>query len=204
MRLGYRQCDAGQLKHLFLLAPLLLISSATAAEIQVYYPALQRILAEQRFTPEGRLYLRGAPGVKCTFAYIENAAIGSDNGRLKLSGRFSGRSALDVFGRCVGLGDSFDLAIIATPYPVGSVLAFKDVQVDVGPRPNYYKRAVRNALLESFSAQMRIDVGAELKKAVEAPGQRNYQPQLNGFTLSYIRVLPDSLVLGAEFRLGVR
>ena len=46
-----------------------------------------------------------------------------------MSARFSGRTAFDVFGGCVGLGDSFDLAIVAAPVVRGGAIGFKDVKV---------------------------------------------------------------------------
>ena len=42
-------------------------------------------------------------------------ASGRDGERLRVTARFSGRSALDLFGGCVGLGDSFDFTLIARP-----------------------------------------------------------------------------------------
>jgi hypothetical protein len=36
-------------------------------------------------------------------------------GAAERAGAFSGRSALDLFGRCMGLGDSFDVSIRPRP-----------------------------------------------------------------------------------------
>src|SRR5208283_1804207 len=80
-----------------------------AASLQLRYDALERIVAEQLFTQEGRRYVRGTAATKCQFAYLETPHVSAENGRLKVTARFSGRTALDVFGHCVGLGDSFDL-----------------------------------------------------------------------------------------------
>src|SRR5271166_4015445 len=88
-----------------------------AAELELRYAALERIIAEQLFTQEGRHYVRGNRAARCQFAYLEAPKIGSEDGRLRVTARFSGRTALDLFGRCAGLGDSFDLTITAVPIP---------------------------------------------------------------------------------------
>ena len=46
-------------------------------------------------------------------ANAQAAELRGENGRLILQARFTGRSALNVFGQCVGLGDSFDVHITA-------------------------------------------------------------------------------------------
>src|SRR5687767_8596464 len=85
-------------------------------QLLLHYEALQRILAAQMFSQDGRKYVRGSKDARCTYAYLEGPQIGAEKGRLQVKARFSGRSALDLLGRCIGLGDSFDLTILATPY----------------------------------------------------------------------------------------
>src|ERR1035438_7825047 len=86
-----------------------------ATELELRYAAIERLLADQLFSQDGRLYVRGNKTTKCQFAYLESPRVGSANGRLRVTARFSGRTALDMFGRCVGLGDSFDLTLTASP-----------------------------------------------------------------------------------------
>src|SRR5580704_13359233 len=100
-----------------------------AAEIELRFDALERIIAEQVFTQDGRKYVRGTPTTKCQFAYLEKPRIGSDNGLLRVSARFSGRAALDLLGGCIGLGDSFDLTMVAAPVVRNGAIGFKDVKV---------------------------------------------------------------------------
>ena len=63
-------------------------------------------------------------------------------GRLKISAKFSGRSSLDLFGRCVGLGDSFELTILASPVARKGVIVMDNVQVTT-VKDSYYIRRVR-------------------------------------------------------------
>src|ERR1039458_10792453 len=52
---------------------------------------------------------------KCNFAYLEKPQIQGEGGRLRIRARFTGRSALNMLGQCVGLGDAFTVVIAATP-----------------------------------------------------------------------------------------
>src|SRR5271155_5601587 len=108
-----------------------------AAEIELRFDALERIISEQVFTQDGRKYVRGTPATKCQFAYLEKPHIGADKGLLRVSARFSGRTALDLFGGCIGLGDSFDLSIAATPVVRSGAMGFKDVKVST-TKDSYY------------------------------------------------------------------
>src|SRR5580704_7239292 len=130
---------------------------AWSAELELRYGAIERLIADQLFSQEGRLYVRGNKATKCKFAYLESPHVGAVDGRLRVSARFSGRTALDMFGACVGLGDSFDFTMIASPIVKNGALAFKDVAVST-PRDSFYIRRVRLALTSSFSRDFKIEV----------------------------------------------
>src|SRR5437879_1114264 len=99
---------------------------ALAADLELRYSALERIIADQMFTQEGKRWVRGDATTKCQFAYLESPRLGAEDLRLRVTARFSGRSALDVFGRCVGLGDSFDLNLTALPVAKSGAISLQD------------------------------------------------------------------------------
>jgi hypothetical protein len=173
------------------------IFPAAAAELELRYATLERIIAEQLFTQEGRHYVRGSKSTRCQFAYLETPHIDADNGRLRVKARFSGRSALDVFGGCVGLGDSFDLTLTAVPAMRNGAIVFNDVSVST-PKDSYYIRRVRTALARSISKDFKIEV-RDHARALMAPAG-----ELTAFDLAEIHVTPDSLVLVIEFKLVVK
>src|SRR6185436_7835924 len=76
------------------------------AELELRYTVLERILADQLFTQEGRLYVRGDKSQRCKFAYLEHPRIGAENGLLRMTASFRGRSAMKILGNCLGPGDS--------------------------------------------------------------------------------------------------
>jgi hypothetical protein len=177
-----------------------------AAELELRFTALERILAEQVFTQDGRHYVRGSKATRCQFAYLEKPHIsgemGADGGRLRVGARFSGRSAIDVLGGCVGLGDSFDLVMTASPVVRAGAIALDDVKITTA-RESYYIRRVRAALAGSISKDLKIEVREQARKLLEQPGG-SYQPDLAAFDLTGIRIKPDALVLVIEFRLVIK
>ena len=102
---------------------------AFPADLEIRYSALERMVAAQMFTQEGRRYVKGTQAAKCQYAYLEAPKLSAAADRLKVTARFSGRSARDLFNRCVGLGDSFNVNITAVPVPRKGAIAFQDTQV---------------------------------------------------------------------------
>jgi hypothetical protein len=185
---------------------LFFVGPALAADLELRYAALERLIAEQLFTQDGRRYVRGTPAAHCQYAYLEAPHLSSADasGRLKITAKFSGRSAMDVLGRCMGMGDSFDLTILASPVARKGVIAMDDVRVST-VKDSYYIRRVRAALTESFGKQFKIDIRDQAKRLLEQPGgNSSYQQELSDFDLSAVRVTPEALVLVVEFKLVVK
>jgi hypothetical protein len=176
--------------------------TAAAVDLEIHYAALERILAEQMFTQDGRRYVRGTPASKCNFAYLEHPDVHGEAGRMRVKARFSGRSALDVFGKCVGLGDSFDLAITAVPYFHDGAIRFKDVLVE-SKKDGFYIRRVRAALTATLHNQFAYKVAEDARKILEEK-HGNYSRELRGFQVSNVRVTGEALVLTLEFTLAVK
>jgi hypothetical protein len=174
-----------------------------AADIELRFDALERIIAEQVFTQDGRKYVHGTPATKCQFAFLEKPRIGAENGLLRVGARFSGRTAFDVFGGCIGLGDSFDLTIVAAPTVRSGAMGFKDVKVAT-TKDSYYIRRVRTALTQAFGKDVKIDVKDQARKILEQTREgASYKAELASFDLTEVRVKTDALVLVVEFRLVV-
>jgi len=181
---------------------------AFCAELELRYAAIERVIADQLFSQEGRLYVRGNKTTKCKFAFLESPHVGALDGRLRVTARFSGRTALDMFGGCVGLGDSFDFTLIAVPIVKNGALAFNQVNVST-PRDSFYIRRVRQALTSSFSRDFKIEVRDQARHLLEqAPAQGSakplFQEELASFDLRDVRVQPDAVVLVMDFRLVVK
>ncbi len=185
---------------LFLLAPL-----ARAVELHIQFAALERMLAEQLFTQDGRKYVRGSAAAKCNFAYLEKPRFQGADGKLRVRAKFTGRSAFNMFGQCVGLGDAFTVAIMASPVFKDGNIGFANVAAASEDRTGYYVRRVCAALQSSLERDFRYPIGAVAKSALENPGaQPGYPRELRDFRVTEIRVTNDALVLAVDFKLTVK
>jgi len=182
-----------------------LATQAFSADLEIRYSALERMVAAQMFTQEGRRYVRGNRTAKCQYAYLEAPKLSAANGRLQVTARFSGSSALDLFSRCVGMGDSFNLTVSALPVPRKGAIGFEDAQVST-PKDSYYIRRVRTAMSQSFDKDFKIDIRDQARRLLEQPASPTptYQQELKDLDLTGIRVTPDALVLVVDFKLVVK
>jgi hypothetical protein len=187
---------------LFLL--LFFAGSSVAADLELRYTALERLISAQVFTEDGRKWVKGSAKTPCQFAYLEHPRIGGDGDRLKIVAKFTGRSAIGVFGGCMGLGDAFDFTLTALPVPANGAISLKDVRVAT-PRDSFYIRRVRAALEQNFGKDFRIQVKDQAKRLLEQPqAGAAFQQELSAFNLNGVRVLGDALVLEVEFKLVVK
>ncbi len=189
----------------FVVVLLAFAAQALPADLEIRYSALQRIVAGQMFTEEGRRYVRGNQAAKCQYAYLEAPKLSAAGPRLQVAARFSGRSAMDLFSRCVGMGDSFDLTITALPVPRKGAIAFEDTQIST-PKDSYYIRRVRTAMMRSFNQDFKIEIRDQARRLLEQPASAGsvYQQELKDLDLTAIRVTPDALVLVVDFKLIVK
>jgi hypothetical protein len=184
---------------------LLILPQAPAAEIRISYDAMKRYIAQQVFTQDGRHYVKGTPTTRCSFAYLENPALNAENGSLVVKARFSGRSARNFFGRCLGLGDSFDVTIRAVPFYDGGFIAFNQVRVASQGRNTVYERRVRAAMQDTLSKQFKYPVYQEAKKRLEQPTENApFQRELLSLSVPQIRLTAESLILTVDFVLAVK
>ncbi len=174
-------------------------------DLAIEYPALERILAQQMFTHDGRKYVRGAPASRCNYAYLEHPKIGAEDGRLRVLARFSGRTAMNLFSQCIGVGDDFDLLLLATPVYVDGKIAFQDVRVESPGRDGFYIRRVKAALQQTLSKDFRYAVLEDARRVLEEkrPGAP-FTQQMRDFRVSSLRVTPTALVLSLDLTLVVR
>ncbi len=178
---------------------------AAAVELHIQFGALERMLTEQVFSQEGRRYVRGSKTDKCNFAYLEKPQVRGEGGRLRMKARFTGRSALNVVGQCVGLGDAFDVVIAAVPVYKNGALGLQEVKVTSEGKSGYYIRRVCEAMQTSLAKEFKYPLEAEARKMLEEGGaQPGYKREVRRFTVPDIRVTDDALVLQVDFELTVK
>ena len=183
----------------------LLPATAQAVELHVQFGALERMLSQTVFTQDGRRYVHNDKSNKCNFAYLEKPQVRSDSGKLRIRARFTGRSALNMLGQCVGLGDAFDLAILATPEYRDGNLRLGNIQVVSEGKSGYYIRRVCAAMSSTLGRDFHYPIAGEFQKTLEDPViNPAYPRQLRRFQIAEIRVGADDLVLVIDFELTVK
>ena len=184
---------------------LLTAGAASAVEMHIQFGALERMLAQQAFTQDGRRYVHNDKTNKCNFAYLEKPQVRGAEGKLIIHARFTGRSALNMFGQCVGLGDAFDLTIAATPEFRDGNIALGGVTAASDNKSGYYIRRVCPVLASSLGRDFRYPISAEFQKALEDAAILPLYPRsLRNFRVLDIRVIADALVLSLDFELTVK
>ena len=141
---------------------------------------------------------------RCNYAYLENPRISASGGRLIVRARFSGRTSLDVLGACVGLRDSFDLTIRATPGYREGMLVLQDVEAVAEGLPNLYMNRVLRALADGLPKQFRYPLRDESRKMLEQDRDPMYRQQMHSFHVVSVQAANQSLVLILDFRLEVK
>ena len=182
----------------------ILASPAFAVDLELRFGALERLVGEQMFTAEGRRYVQGSKDQKCKYAYLERPKLSAAGDRLQLKVNFTGKTALWMFGKCVGVGDAFELTVTAMPVAKNGTIAFEQFVVST-PRDSFYIKRVRTALVETLNKQFKIDIMEQAKKLIEAPHQiGTFQQEIRDLKLGGVRVAPDSLVLAVDFKVIVK
>jgi hypothetical protein len=181
-------------------------SAAHAVEIRIQFGALERMLAEQVFTQEGRRYVRGAKTDKCNFAYLEKPQVrGDDDGHLHMRARFTGRAALNLIGQCVGMGDAFDAVITAVPVYKGGAIGLQEVRVASDGKTGYYIRKVCAAMESSLARDFKYPLERDAQALLENPGPTpQYKREVRKFNVPEIRVMNDALVLTVDFEMTIK
>jgi hypothetical protein len=184
---------------------LVLAANAGAVEVHLQFGALERLLAEQVFTQDGRRYVRGNKDNKCNFAYLEKPQVRGENGRLRMKARFSGRSSLNFAGQCVGLGDAFDVIILALPIYKNRTIGLQEVKVTSDGKTGYYIRRVCAAMEASLARDFKYALERDAQILLENnTAQPNYKREVRRFQVPEIRVTDDALVLQVDFELTIK
>lgn len=187
--------------------PLLLILAATSAsaiEIEIRFPLLEKQLSQQLFTQDGKRYVRGNPKSHCNFAYLDNPHFSSVEGQLRIEANFTGRSSMDVFGKCLGFGDSFAFEVLAGLTTRNGTLYLDKPTVKVLKRDSFYSRQVLKALRGSISDAIQYPIREEIRKLLAAGTQTTpYKITIPRLEIRGVQVLKDSLLVDVETRFVV-
>ena len=176
-----------------------------AVELHLQFGALERMLSETVFTQDGRRYVHNDKSNKCNFAYLEKPQIQGVDGQLRIHAKFTGESALNVIGQCVGLGDAFVVVVTATPLYKDGNIVLQNVVATSESKTGIYIRRVCTILGASLARDFKYPLAAEARRILEdSTSQPGYKRELRDFQVPGLRVTSDALVIQADFALVVK
>lgn len=183
-------------------ALLFLLSSATwAIEIEIRYPLLEKQLAQQFFSQDGKRYVKGTPKTKCNFAYLAQPHFSSRDGQLLIQAKFTGKSSMDILGKCIGFGDSFEFEILSDLSTKDGTLLLAKPMVRILSRDTYYSRQVLKALQTSIGDAIQYPIRDEMRKLLAAGSASSpYKVSIPKLEIRGIQILPDALLVDVDTR----
>lgn len=178
-----------------------LLPGAFAIELEIRFPLLEQQLGQQLFTQDGRRYVKGDPKNKCNFAYLAKPHFGGRDGQLVIRATFTGRSSLDVFGKCVGFGDSFDFEIVSAIETKDGTLLLVNPQVRILSKDSFYSRQVGKALQGSIREVVKYPIREELRKVLMAGSSGGaYKFTIRKLEIRSITIQADSFLIDLDTR----
>lgn len=183
---------------------LLYVPLAQAIEIEIRYPLLEKQLAQQLFTQDGKRYVKGTPKSRCNFAYLADPHFSSRNSQLLIQAKFTGKSSMDIFGRCVGFGDSFGLEIVSDLTTKDGTLILAKPTVKILSRDTFYSRQVLKALQASIAEAIRYPIREEIRKLLATGSAASpYKITIPKLEIRNIQILSESLLVDVDTRFVV-
>jgi hypothetical protein len=187
-----------------LILALLFPSILAAIELEIRFPLLEKQLAHALFTQDGKRYVKGDPKSRCSFAYLANPHFSSKDGQLLIRATFTGRSSLDVLGRCMGFGDSFDFEVLAGLATKDGTLVLTQPKVALINRDTFYSRRVRQALEGSIGDAVKYPIRDEVRKLLAAASQGSpYKITIGKLEIRGITIEKDAVILDVDTRFQV-
>jgi hypothetical protein len=187
-----------------LLLPFLLVllpNLLLAIEIEIRFPLLEKQLSQQLFTQDGRRYVKGTPKSRCNFAYLANPQFSARDGQLLIKARFTGRSSLDLFGKCVGFGDSFDFEVLAGLATKEGTLRLTQPKVQLLTKETFYSRQVRKALESSIGDAIQYPIRDDIRKLLATASQASpYKITIGRLEIRSIKIEANSLLIDVDTR----
>lgn len=141
---------------------------ASAVEIRIGLPAIERLVTAALLKDGGRLYLEGRSAEACRYAFIQEPKLSVDAKRLVANFVFAGKAGVSVAGRCVGPSDTTTLRVSGVPSFAAGDLYLADLRLDA-PNSAYYK-AVGGLLQGQLERRLRLPLRAMVEKSLGEAG----------------------------------
>ena len=164
---------------------------ASAIEIRVGLPAIERLVTAALLKDGGRLYLEGRSAEACRYAFIQEPKLSVDAKQLVAHFVFAGKAGVAVAGRCIGPSDTTTLRVSGVPSFAAGDLYLADLKLDA-PNSAYYK-AVGGLLQGQLERRLRLPLRAMIEQSLGQAGASGLTFGLRDLDVREIVVEPQGV-----------
>jgi len=162
-----------------------------AGEVSFTYASLERAVWATMLTEGGRHYLEGDPGSTCRFAFVQEPRVDAAEGRLRIRFLFSGRAGVEVKGRCLGPGDTFDMEVSGVPTVSDGELWLAELRVTA--EDTAYFRLVSGLVESRLREKLRYPLRRQVEHAVAAASTGQFRLSLTDLRIDEVAAAPEAL-----------
>ena len=180
-------------------------SPAAAADVDLYFSSMEKMVEQQVLTDGGRLYLFGDRDTPCLSAFLENPKVSESKGKLLIRFDFSGSMAGKLGGDCVGLSEKFPLTVMGVPAYEDGWVYLQSVQFSGQSRTDAFNDKIRVFIDEKLQKIFRHDVMGDIHLLIEENRDRTpFSIELQALDVPRIELHKDRLSLDLDFSLTLR
>ncbi len=172
--------------------------TGSGAELVLQKPVVQRVVANNLFSNNGRWYLLNDND--CNYAYLESPQIELAEGRLVLRAHLSSRFGGQAPWGCFGGGFASNVVVSGVPQGSGGRLALRDIQLRIEDEAT---AAVFNLVQANAAAQLprvlEIDVRDLMTRQLS--GTTPYSLTLEALQIQAVNTSASGITIVFDFRL---
>jgi hypothetical protein len=180
-------------------------SSAAAADVDLYFSSMEKMVEQEVLTDGGRLYLFGDGDSPCLSAFLANPKVSESAGKLMIRFDFSGSMAGQMGGDCIGLSEEFPLTVMGIPVYEDGWVYLQSVQFSGQSRTDIFNDKIMAFIDERLQKIFRHDVMGSVHLLIEENRSRiPFGVELRALDVPRIELHGDRLSLDLDFSLILR
>jgi hypothetical protein len=180
-------------------------SPAVAADLDLYFSSMEKMVRQQLLTDGGRLYLFGGSDTPCLSAFLANPKVSEAAGKLLIRFDFSGSMAGKLGGDCVGISEEFPLTVMGVPAYENGWVYLRNVQFSGQSRTDIFNEKIMAFIDEQLQRIFRHDVMGNIHLLIEENRDRiPFSVELQALDVPRIYLHKDRLSLDLDFSLTLR
>jgi hypothetical protein len=177
---------------------------ASAIEVKISAPALERTLRTQLFNgPEGRYYMRGDATSAC-FVYAEDPHVSFKDDRIVVHVHTKSRLGEAVHGACIGVTLTTDADVSFVPDAEGESVGFRDARIEKLSESKELNFLLVPFLSRKLPSQMKVNAADLIRKLLEQSAPvTGYTLTLDALKLHSMMLDHDALVVDVDADMSV-